>query len=146
MSKKKSSKNNSKNSGNSENRAPTKPYKIDAFETFITLVESGVPVTSWGSIANDLGVSEDTITNWKKTDRYKMARTTVLRNVISKMVEVGYMDWRMWDRYNKLLGIDAVEKHDLTTNGKDIVPILGGVTNVSEDNSNKQTTPTEETT
>lgn len=117
--------------------------KHDEYERFIALVESGVPVTSWTNVAEALGVSKDTITDWKKTERYKIANQAIIQTVIQRMTEVGQMDWRMWDRYAKLLGVDAVDKTDITSNGKEIKPILGGQTNdVSSDDSNKETTPT----
>lgn len=119
------------------------PYKISEYDAFISLVESGVPIESWSNIAEDLGVSKDTITDWKRTERYKIARAAILSNAIANMTDVGKTDWRMWDRYTKLLGIDAVERRDITSGGK-VIPILGGATNeISEDNSNNETTESE---
>lgn len=109
-----------KKANNSNDRVPDKPYKMDSYEAFIKLVESGVPVNSWKSIAQDLGVAEETLVNWKKTERYRVARARVLTHAIKAMKQTGELDWRMWDRYVKLLGIDAIDQHDLTSGGEKI--------------------------
>ena len=106
-------------------RVPENPYYKDEYEAFIAMTEKGVPVDSWRNVAADFGVSDDTLQTWKKTPRYQQARKKVLDEVIANLKRAGANDWRMWDRYAKLLNIDAVERHDITSGGK-AIPILGG--------------------
>lgn len=93
----------------------TMPIKLQEYEEFVGMLEEGIPIHSWSNIANDLNVSRDTITEWKKTPRAIAAVKKAVKRALSKMQEVGSDDWRMWREYNKLLGIDAVDKHEIVT-------------------------------
>ncbi len=98
----------------------TKVYKQIEFNEFIKMIKDGVPVESWKSVADDLGVDTETLLNWKKTPEYIHARKKVLEQVIKNMKKAGIKDWRMHDRLLKLHGIDAVDLLDVTSKGKSI--------------------------
>lgn len=120
------------------NRIPKAPYKADAYEKFIAMLRAGIPVTSWQGCAEALGVTNDTISVWKQTPEAQEAIQATIKQAIENMKVAGVDDWRMWDRYLKLTGVNAAERVEHTgKDGKDLIPILGGATNdLPENNSN----------
>ena len=106
----------------------TKPNKLQEYEEFIGMLEEGIPIYSWSNIANDLNVARDTIAEWKKTPRAIAAIKKAVRRALSKMQEVGSDDWRMWREYNKLLGIDVADKHEVT-----VKPEIVNLDNLTDD-------------
>jgi len=95
------------------------PYKQEEFAEFIKLIE-GDAVEHWMNIADALGVSKDTITNWKRMPEAKQAIERGINRALRGMEKAGGKDWRMWESKLKMLGASAVAKLDITTDGEPI--------------------------
>ncbi len=96
------------------------PYKKEQYEDFIQILEEGVPITSWKNIYEGYGIDDKTLNEWRKTRRAQVAMKKNIREASEKMRVAGVDDWRMWEKHLKLLGIDAVDRIDLTTKDKEI--------------------------
>lgn len=113
------------------------PKKQNEFDLFIHILEGGA-VIQLGKIAEVLGVSPETISDWKKDPRAIQAQAKAVSRAFSKMQEVGAEDWRMWDKVLDRAGLVVQSKTDMTTNGKDIViPIYGGASVQRHDSDQK---------
>lgn len=104
-------------------RIPESPY-AEAYEEFVSLLESGVPIQSWKAVAEAFDKDQDTITRWKRTPRAQSAIKKSIKKAIVGMQKSGKDDWRMWDRYAKLMGVDATDQVDLTSGGEKVKPII----------------------
>ncbi len=104
----------------------TQPIKKEEYEKFIAILKAGIPIESWKNLAEVVGVDQDTITEWKRTERAVKIINQTIKDSIEKMKKVGDKDWRMWREYIKLIGIDAAEqvqinaKVDTTNNFKNM--------------------------
>ena len=91
--------------------------KITEFEEFIRILE-GEQIEHWTELAKVLGVNNDTITAWKKTKEAREAIAKGIKKALSEMEKSGRKDWRMWREKVKMLGVNDVEKQDITTDGE----------------------------
>lgn len=80
------------------------PYKEEEFESFLALIEEG-NIKSWTVLADALGVSRETINQWKNHSLAKQAYIKGLAHALEKMEESGKRDWRMWREKAKILGV-----------------------------------------
>jgi hypothetical protein len=110
------------------------PYKKAEFEAFLETLR-GNTTAHWIQIAEVLGVDKDTITQWKRHPKAQEALREGVARAMEGMEKAGKKDWRMWESKVKMLGISPVDKQDITTDGKKIKPLLGGI---SEDDSNNR--------
>lgn len=101
--------------------------KITEFKEFIKILE-GEQIEHWTEIAKVLGVNNDTITAWKKTKEAKDAIAKGIKKALSEMQKSGRNDWRMWREKTKMLGVNDVEKQDITSGGQSIIikPVMYG--------------------
>ena len=112
---------------NSTNPTGT-PYKEEEYEAFIKLLESGVPIYAWKDAAASFGISRDTLWEWRKTPRAIAAIRKSIQEAIQGMKAVGNKDWKMWDRYAKLHGLDVADKHEITAD-----PSIINLDNLTQD-------------
>ena len=96
---------------------PTKKVEYDAF---IAYVESGMPPAMWTEYVVGMGVSRETLTDWKKTELFVAARKKVIGAALEGMKRSGADDWRMHRELMKMNGIDPVMQVDVTSNGETI--------------------------
>jgi len=64
--------------------------KKEEFRAFIKLIESGV-VCHWVAIAEVLGVNKDTVSEWKKTPKARLAIARGIARTTKKMEEPVFM-------------------------------------------------------
>jgi hypothetical protein len=105
--------------------APENPRKKDEFKAFLKIVKDGTGLEHWQNIAEALGVSKDTITDWKKHPLAREAQALGLKRALEGMEESGATDWRMWRDKAKMLGISDQTKVDVTSGGESIKVIFG---------------------
>lgn len=99
-------------------------------------ISSPAPYTMSG-LARRLGVDRDTILNYSKKQEYfgtiKAARERVQEDVETRLMETSNQSGAIFNLKNNFGWRDKIET-DLTTNGKDLpTPILGGITNNTND-------------
>lgn len=101
--------------------------KITEFKEFIKILE-GEQIEHWLEIAKVLDVDKDTITEWKKTKEAKEAIAKGIKKALLEMQKSGRNDWRMWREKTKMLGVNDVEKQDITSGGQSIIikPVMYG--------------------
>lgn len=95
--------------------APKSPYKSEKFEVFLKIIDQGV-VAHWADIARAIEVDEDTITSWKRTPQAQEAIVNGIIRGIKCMEQAGARDWRMWEAKLRMLGVNPVNKVELSTN------------------------------
>src|SRR3990167_49114 len=76
--------------------------KRKEFEAFLGIIKNG-QASHWVDIARTLGVSKDTITDWKKLPEAKQAISDGITHAVEQMQTVGKRDWRMWESKHKML-------------------------------------------
>lgn len=78
--------------------------KKEEFEAFLdALEESSIP--HWSDIAEAVGVNKDTITEWKRHPRARMAHIKGIQYALNQMELAGKNDWRMWEVKLRMLGL-----------------------------------------
>ena len=85
------------------------PYKIREFREFLNIVGGNQVFEHWQQIADSLGVSVDTITDWKKTSEFEKARLAGIKRSLENMEKAGANDWKMWREKAKMLGLKDSE-------------------------------------
>ncbi len=114
------------------------------YKRFIQLVGSGEKLPEhWELLASVLGVSPQTINNWKKLPEFQEARIKGINRRLQAMETSGKEDWRQWEASLKLLGVKTSDQ-PVTNIQVNITPILGGST-VQSNNSNTQVVEATET-
>jgi len=111
-------------------KTPTNPYKQREYKQFIKLIE-GNTVEHWVNIAQALNVDKDTITDWKRLPEAQAAIQKGIDRALEGMQRAGGKDWRMWESKIKMLGINPIQKLDVTSGGEKL-PIMGGSAKVKE--------------
>lgn len=105
--------------------------KKEAFDAFIKTLSDGT-VAHWQTIAQAIGVDNDTITAWKRLPEAQEAIKRGIDTALGGMAKAGEKDWRMWECKLKMLGIGPIDKKVIelsaTTMGKPLIPLLGGLT------------------
>ena len=104
--------------------------KVKEFKAFIKTIE-GDTVEHWVNIAQALNINKDTITEWKKLPEAQEAIQKGIDRALEGMQRAGGKDWRMWESKIKLLGINPIQKLDVTSGGEKL-PIMGGSADVPE--------------
>lgn len=104
---------------NSEKSENITPYKDQEFSAFIKLIKNG-QVAHWQTIAQILGVDEDTITKWKRTPQAQEAISKGIATALKAMESAGKKDWRMWEAKLKMLGINPATALDVTSGGEQL--------------------------
>lgn len=99
---------------------PKKPYKTEEFKAFIKTIQDPTVIAHWVEIAEALGVDPTTITEWKKCPEAIEARKAGIKEALYKMQYSGAKDWKMWESKLKMLGINPVDRTDLTSDGEKI--------------------------
>jgi hypothetical protein len=87
-----------------------KPYKIKEYNAFINMVKRGIPIESYQGLAEELGVSRETIIEWKKMPEYQELKQKLLDELTKGMMIAGADDWKMYDKRRRELGILAPEQ------------------------------------
>lgn len=77
-------------------------YKQKEFALFIKTIRAG-QVGHWVEIAKAIGVSQDTIMDWKKLPEAQEAIKQGIDHALSQMEVSGRKDWRMWNEKAKML-------------------------------------------
>ncbi len=81
----------------------------DKFRAFIkTLKEE--QVRHWVEVATAVGVSEATISRWKRLPEAQHHIQLAVINTIENMESAGKKDWRMWEAKLKLLGVNPPQR------------------------------------
>lgn len=81
----------------------------DKFREFIkTLKEE--QVRHWVEVATAVGVSEATISHWKRLPEAQKHIELAVINTIENMESAGRKDWRMWESKLKMLGVNPATK------------------------------------
>lgn len=85
---------------------PTVPTirKKQEFKQFLKVLEKG-GVKNWTILASALGVSNDTITAWRKHPEAVKAHAEGVQEALSNMESSGKNDWRMWREKLRLFGL-----------------------------------------
>ena len=99
------------------------PYKQMEFEKFLEILE-GSPINNWSIVATVLGVDRETILRWRRHPRARSILIAALQETITKMEESGEADWRMWREKAKLLGVDDIQKVEVTGGVKEVLDKL----------------------
>lgn len=118
------------------NRKVDNPYKDIEFEEFIKLIK-GNTVAHWVDVAKALGISKDTITEWKLSPRAQQAIREGIAEALDGMKKAGSKDWRMWESKLKMLGVSPVDKLEVDANVTEI-PILGGTSVHNKENEKEE--------
>ena len=96
------------------------------YKRFIQLVGSGEKLPEhWELLASVLGVSPQTINNWKKFPEFQEARIKGINRRLQAMETSGKDDWRQWESSLRLLGVKT-DQAAHQTNIQINIPILGG--------------------
>lgn len=93
------------------------PYKEMEFEAFLEVIDKD-RISSWKSLAEALGVTQDTIIRWKKHPEARKALNEGIHRCLKEMERSGKHDWRMWRERAELYGLKKVDNVDLTSGGE----------------------------
>lgn len=89
--------------------------------------------------AKSLGIDRKTLVHWFSQPELRQAMAAAIDQIIDGMQRAGKDDWRMYKELYLMLGLDDVKNIDLTTNGEKLpTPILGGLSAVSDNNSDQE--------
>jgi hypothetical protein len=88
------------------------PHNKEGFATFLKILKTG-QAGHWIDVARAIGVTDDTITNWKKLPEAQQAIQEGIANALAKMETAGAKDWRMWESKLKMLGLNPASKVDV---------------------------------
>jgi len=94
-----------------------------SFKEFVKRLEKD-QVGHWSEIARATGVSEATISNWKKLPEAQQAMERAIQRTLKEMENAGRKDWRMWEKKLKLLGVDAPEKVEHTGSSENPIELI----------------------
>lgn len=81
-------------------------HKEAEFEEFVEILKDSVAYGHWTEIARALGVSNDTITAWKRRPEAQKAIKEAIKRSLTQMEKSGSKDWRMWEAKLKMLGVN----------------------------------------
>lgn len=88
----------------------TKPTKKkQEFEAFIKSIKAG-QLGYWAEIAKAVGVSKQTIVQWKKLPEAQEAIKQGIDHAMAQMEQAGRRDWRMWESKLKMLGVNPATR------------------------------------
>lgn len=117
---------------NIQNVSP-QPYLEDEFDNFLVLI-GNENIENWTIMAEALGVSQKTITRWKKHPRAKEAINKAIAKSIASMEKVGARDWKMHREKLKMLGlIEKIRSEQTGKDGKDLPTPIVQIHNVPGD-------------
>lgn len=71
-------------------------HKHEQFEEFLRLIKEEKIPGEWEILAEAIGVTRQTINNWKKLPEFQEALSEGIKNAIASMEHSGRYDWRMW--------------------------------------------------
>lgn len=97
--------------------------KHQEFEDFLTILEKGT-FKNWLIVANAVGVDRDTIAEWKKHPKAREILQRRINDKIKDMEDAGKRDWRMHEAMLKLLGVQAIDKMDVTSDGEKLEQVV----------------------
>ena len=120
----------------SQNLTKFTPYKAEEYKRFIELVGTGQIPEHWEILAETLGVTRQTIAEWKKMPEFKEAINRGIDEALTQMKIVGRKDWKMWRERFALLTKE--KQPGLTINADKVVAILGGNSFVPDNNSDQK--------
>lgn len=105
-------------------------FKKDEFREFIKTLKEG-QIKHWKTVADSIGVDQDTITYWKSLPEAQDAMSIGIINALEQMEVSGKKDWRMWRETANILalGLNPEKKVAVEVNDprKDILDkYLGG--------------------
>jgi len=105
-------------------KKPEKPYKQAEFAAFLETLKSGTS-SHWSQIGEVLGIDKNTITQWKKLPEAQKAIKEGIQDAMNKMETTGAKDWKMWKEKLGMLGIQTIDKSDITSDGERLeAPII----------------------
>lgn len=109
-----------------EGKPPRQEKENITFAEFLTIIKDKPVGSSWKLLAEVLGVSPQTIYNWKKLPEAREALAKGIQNSIDKMIETGSNDWRMWREHLKMLGVkdETTTRHELGEGVEEILDAL----------------------
>lgn len=88
------------------------PQDDDKFREFIkTLKEE--QVRHWIEVATAIGVSEATVSRWKRLPEARKHLELAIINTIENMESAGKKDWRMWAEKLKMLGVNPMNRAEI---------------------------------
>jgi alkylated DNA nucleotide flippase Atl1 len=85
----------------------------DKFREFVKTLKEG-QVRHWVEVATAVGVSEATISQWKRLPEAQDVISIAVINTIENMETAGKKDWRMWEAKLKMLGVNPPQKVQAT--------------------------------
>jgi hypothetical protein len=85
----------------------------DKFREFIRTIKEE-QVGHWVEVARAVGVSEATISNWRRLPESQEPIKLGIINTLEKMEKAGNKDWRMYESKLKMLGLVPTQKASIT--------------------------------
>lgn len=104
----------SKSHKNSKNGLSNIKKKVE-YQAFINAIGKGEIPDTWQLMAEALGVTPQTITQWKKLPEFRKALAQGIKRSADKMEVVGKRDWRMWRERLAILSKEN-KNNDMQTN------------------------------
>lgn len=90
-------------------QAPTIPIKQAEFQAFLATLKTPGVKAHWKEVAEALGVSPDTITDWSKLPEAIEARKEGIRLSLQGMETAGMDDWKMYQAKLRMLNVKTNE-------------------------------------
>lgn len=111
----------------------TNPYLTQEYQKFIQIIKDGKIPEHWEILAETLGVSRKTISEWKTMPEFADAINSGLDRALREMEKTGGKDWRQWRERVAILSREKKADNNITLNAEKVVAILGGVTSAEKD-------------
>ncbi len=109
------------------------------FEEFLKLIDEETLPDTWELVAEEIGVHKNTLTSWRKTPEFKVAKARGIKRALQRMERAGNYDWRMWREKYSLLTKE--KKEDTNTTNILVIPseLMSkyGISSNTEDSSSR---------